>query len=111
MINNKLIVKEAYHIKQNNAKLLVFSGYDKYELKKNDILSDGINEYKITGFEPNLIQDILTVTVESDKFNKDELIGKELNFTANLREQAMRILQNIPENKMANIINMLKMVK
>jgi len=78
MIKNKLIVKEAYHIKQNNAKLLVFSGYDKYELKKNDILSDGVNEYKITGFNPDLFQDIITITVESDNFNKNELIGKEL---------------------------------
>jgi len=102
MTTNKLIVKEAYHIKQNNVKLLVFSGYDKYELKKNDFLSDGINEYKITGFDPNLLQDILMVTVESDNFNKDELIGKELIYAANLKEQAIR---------MAYGINMLKMVK
>ena len=111
MTNNKLIVKEAYHIKQNNAKLLVFSGYDKYELKKNDILSDGINEYKITGFNPDLLADTLTIEIESDNFNKDELIGRELNCMPNLKEQAIRILQNIPESKMTYVINMLKMVE
>jgi len=102
-MKNDLIVREAYYI-QNKIKLLVFNGYDKYELSKNDILSDGINEYKVMGFNPNLLQDTLTITVESDNFDKDALVGKELRLK-NMRQESLR-----PQKRQEKIANERKAV-
>ena len=79
---NKLIVDGAFILKPSR-KILTFNNFwgiiKTTTIKKDDILTDGNIDYKVIGFElPATNSDNFSIEIESDGFDKNELVGKEL---------------------------------